>query len=468
MNKLTIDDLLKAVDYQSYSLVEGLDQEIESVEFDSRKIIAKSLFVPLVGGSRDGHEYVQMAIENGANVCFWSNSEETAPKGRIHVIYVKDTLKAMQELASYYRQLVDPIVIAITGSNGKTTSKDMTAMSLTSKYQVYKTQGNYNNEIGMPYTILQMPSSTQVLVLEMGMNHFGEIHRLSCIAQIDVAIITLIGESHIEYLGSRQGIAQAKMEILDGLKEEGIFLYPQNEPLIANLLEKQTRKLKSYTFGMDSQADFYAFDIEEDYDRTYFKTNIDGNVLCTIPVMGSYNVTNALIALAVSKLLDVPTEQAIFQLSQFKLTANRLQWLKGKTGAKILNDAYNASPTSMRAVLASLSNINREESGRKIVVLGDILELGDKSCDYHRQLATGLDPESIDKVYLFGHEMAALYEVLTSKFDEENIYYEANSHQKLITALEQEVRPNDIVLLKSSFSVDLLQVVTALTGIETY
>lgn len=468
MNKLTIDDLLKAVDYQSYSLVEGLGQEIESVEFDSRKIIAKSLFVPLVGGSRDGHEYVQMAIENGANVCFWSNSEEAAPKGRIHVIYVKDTLKAMQELASYYRQLVDPIVIAITGSNGKTTSKDMTAMSLTSKYQVYKTQGNYNNEIGMPYTILQMPSSTQVLVLEMGMNHFGEIHRLSCIAQIDVAIITLIGESHIEYLGSRHGIAQAKMEILDGLKEEGIFLYPQNEALIANLLEKETRKLKSYTFGMDSQADFYAFDIEEDYDRTYFKTNIDGNVLCTIPVMGSYNVTNALIALAVSKLLDVPTEQAIFQLSQFKLTANRLQWLKGKTGAKILNDAYNASSTSMRAVLASLSNINREESGRKIVVLGDILELGDKSRDYHRQLATGLDPESIDKVYLFGHEMAALYEVLTSKFDEENIYYEANSHQKLITALEQEVRPNDIVLLKSSYSVDLLQVVTALTGIETH
>lgn len=439
---------------------------IRQVEFDSRKVVADTLFVPLVGGSTDGHSYIQSAIDKGAIASFWSQDLAEAPLDQICVIEVDDTLKAMQDLANYYRHLIQPIVIGITGSNGKTTAKDMTAMSLTSRYHVHKTQGNYNNEIGMPYTLLQMPEDTEVCVVEMGMSQFGEIEVLSHIAQPDIAVITLIGESHLEFLGDRAGIAKAKMEILSGMKEEGIFLYPGNEPLITVKLDEVQVKAQ-YSFGFDPAYHFYAYDIQEEADRTHFKTNIDENVLCTIPIIGAYNVTNALIALSIAKLLQVPTEQAIFQLSQFELTANRVQWLQTTNGAKLLNDAYNASPTSMRAVLNTLTKMPLESGGRKIAVLGDIRELGPQSETYHRQLKDSLDAGTINKVYLFGDQMAYLYEELQNQYSSDDLFYEQADHQRLIDALRAETRNDDVILVKSSFGVDLLRVVSALTGITT-
>lgn len=462
MKAIRIQDIIQCVGASAIHPVDQ-DVQVESVEFDSRKVTPGALFVPLVGGNTDGHDYVQQAIDQGAVACFWSANPDQAPVDQIQVIFVKDTLRAMQDLAHYYRQLIDPIVIGITGSNGKTTAKDMTAMSLTSKYQVYKTQGNFNNEIGMPYTILSMPETTEVLVLEMGMNHFGEIQRLSEIAQPDYAAITLIGESHIEFLGSRQGIAQAKLEILAGMQQGGVLVYPGNEPLIDQALEKAPTAITCYRFGFDPADDFYAYDIHEEYNKTYFRTSIDGNVLSSIPIIGSYNVSNALIALTFAQFLQVPIEQAIFQLSQFELTANRVQWLKTHNGAKLLNDAYNASPTSMRAILHSLGHVEVEGGGRKIAVLGDILELGEHSAAYHRGLAEELDPERIEAVYLFGPEMVNLYEVLKEQYPENRLFYERDNHQTLIQALQRAIKPEDVILVKSSFGVDLLQVVTALT-----
>ncbi|MGX7108940.1 UDP-N-acetylmuramoyl-tripeptide--D-alanyl-D-alanine ligase [Facklamia miroungae] len=467
MKAIQIKEIIKTLQLNQADYHSVLDRVVSNVEFDSRKVQAGSLFVPLVGGTTDGHDYIQNAIENGAVACFWSRPMEEAPHDQIIVIEVNDTLLAFHQLANYYRHLIQPIVIGITGSNGKTTAKDMTAMSLTSKYIVYKTQGNYNNEIGMPYTLLQMPEDTQVCVLEMGMSDFGEISRLSKIAEPDIAVITIIGESHLEFLGSRQGIAQAKLEILDGLASNGIFLYPGNEPLIKSELKKKKKQLQSFCFGFQEEFDFYAYAINQEYNKTFFRTNIDENVLCSIPIIGAYNVTNALIALSIAKLLEVPTEQAIFQLSQFKLTANRVQWLTTKKGARLLNDAYNASPTSMRAILKTLADVEVEGTGRKIAVLGDIRELGVKSEEYHRNLKDSLDVSVLDKVYLFGDQMAFLYEELQKTFATEQLFYEKADHQRLIDALNKETSNEDVILVKSSFGVDLLSVVTALTGIET-
>ncbi|MCR8969545.1 UDP-N-acetylmuramoyl-tripeptide--D-alanyl-D-alanine ligase [Facklamia sp. 7083-14-GEN3] len=467
MKAIQINEIIETLKLNPSAYQSVLDHEISSVEFDSRKIQNASLFVPLVGGTTDGHDYIQNAIDNGAKACFWSRPLEEAPSEQLIVIKVEDTLAAFHQLANYYRHLIKPIVIGITGSNGKTTAKDMTAMSLTSKYIVHKTQGNYNNEIGMPYTLLQMPAETQVCVLEMGMSNFGEISSLSKIAEPDIAVVTIIGESHLEFLGSRRGITQAKLEILDGLTSNGIFLYPGNEPLIEVELQKKQANLKSYRFGFEEDYEFYAYDINQEYNKTFFRTNIDENVLCSIPIIGAYNVTNALIALSIAKLLEVPTEQAIFQLSQFKLTANRVQWLTTKNGARLLNDAYNASPTSMRAILKTLADVEVEGAGRKIAVLGDIRELGAKSEEYHRSLKDSLDLSVLDKVYLFGDQMAYLYDELQKTFAKEQLFYEKADHQRLINALNKETSNEDVILVKSSFGVDLLSVVTALTGIKT-
>lgn len=461
MKPIKLMDVVKhvyAIDYTA----KNRNILVENVEFDSRKITPNSLFVPLVGGATDGHDYIQQAIANGAIATLWSADPALAPSDDIAVIFVDDTLEAFQKLANYYRHLIDPIVVGITGSNGKTTTKDMTAMTLTAKYRVHKTEGNYNNEIGLPYTLLKMPADTQVCVCEMGMSGFGEIKLLSEIAQPDIAAITLIGESHLEHLGTRAGIAQAKLEILHGLTENGVFIYPGNEPLIESEMPEVERMMYLRSFGFNPDCDVYAYDLVEEQNQTFFKTNVDNNVTCVIPVLGAYNVSNALIALSVAEVLDVPMEQAIFTLSQFKLTANRLEWLKTHHGADLLNDAYNASPTSMRAVLQTFSTL---DAPRKIAVLGDIRELGENSAQFHNELSASLDPRKIEKVYLFGTEMRALYDTLQTKYSVEHLFYEESNHERLIEALNQDVRSTDMVLVKSSFGTDLLRVVRELESV---
>lgn len=463
MKAIKLMDVVKQVEAIDYT-ANDRSISVKNVEFDARQIEPGGLFIPLVGGTTDGHTYIQQAIDNGAIATLWSADPKDAPSDQLAVVFVEDTLEAFQKLASYYRHLINPVVIGITGSNGKTTAKDMTASTLKAKYIVHKTEGNYNNEIGLPYTLLHMPANTQVCVVEMGMSGFGEIELLSKIANPDIAVVTLIGESHLEFLGSRAGIAQAKLEILKGLKENGIFIYPANESLIETEMPEIEHPIYMRSFGFDDHADVFAYHLVEESDKTYFKTNVDDNVISMIPVIGAYNVSNALIALSIAELLDVPSEQAIFQLAQFKLTANRLQWLKTHQGARLLNDAYNASPTSMHAILTTLSNIDLDGAERKVAVLGDIRELGNESEQFHRQLSRSIQPEAIDKVYLFGSQMAYLYEELQAKFADNQLVYIKDKHQALIQALEEDTRPSDVILVKSSFGVDLLQVVTSLTG----
>lgn len=463
MKAIKLMDVVKQVQAIDYTASDRTIS-VENVEFDARRIKAGGLFVPLVGGTTDGHSYIQQAIDNGAVATFWSGDQADAPSDQLAIIFVDDTLKAFQKLAAYYRKLINPTVIGITGSNGKTTTKDMTASTLKAKYIVHKTEGNYNNEIGLPYTLLHMPADTQVCVVEMGMSGFGEIELLSKIANPDIAVVTLIGESHLEFLGSRAGIAQAKLEILKGLKENGIFIYPANEALIETEMPEIEFPIYMRSFGFDDHADVYAYNLVEEADKTYFKTNVDENVISMIPVIGAYNVSNALIALSIAEILEVPSEQAIFKLAQFKLTANRLQWLQTRQGARLLNDAYNASPTSMHAILTTLSTIELEGVDRKIAVLGDIRELGAESEHFHRELSRSVDPSVINKVYLFGPQMAYLYEELQAKFAPEQLVYIENKHEDLIAALEADIQANDVLLVKSSFGVDLLKVVTALTG----
>ncbi|MBM6616049.1 UDP-N-acetylmuramoyl-tripeptide--D-alanyl-D-alanine ligase [Desemzia sp. RIT804] len=435
------------------------DVEITAVGFDTRKMVSGSLFVPLIG-ENDGHKFIQNAIDNGAKAALWSAPLEDAPAD-FPVILVEDTLLALQELAQYYLKKVAPKVVGITGSNGKTTTKDMTDAVMSSRYRVYKTQGNFNNQIGLPITILSMPVDTEVVILEMGMSDKGEIEVLSHIAEPDIAIITMIGESHIEFLGSRANIADAKMEITSGMKEQSLLIYPGEE----ELLEERAEFLKGIqlkTFGTKESNDIYPLQITNQMRETSFITNLAPSIEVKIPVLGTYNVNNALAALTAGMALDIPIAESFESLAQFQLTKNRTEWDEGINGSMILNDSYNANPTAMKLVIENFSQL--ESNGKKYVVLGDMLELGDLSEELHVSVKEALDPAKVDEVYLYGAEMKALQEALLNegRFSQESIHYFIGDKQPLIEEIKQKLKENDYILIKSSFGTDLLSVVEAL------
>ncbi len=445
--KLTIKEIAQVLG------ISGIvdEREISSVEFDSRKIEKNGLFVPLPG-TRDGHDFVHAAKENGAIVTLWQKDRVEVPSDLV-VLPVADVTKAFQTLAQYYKQKIGPKTVAITGSNGKTTTKDMTASVLAQKYRTYKTQGNYNNDLGVPYTMLHMPDDTEVLILEMGMDHAGEIHFLSQLGQPDVAAITLIGEAHLENLGSRKNIAKAKMEIVDGLAKDGVLFVPADEPLLADLIAPISQEVQ--TFGL-AQGDLQATIINETSESTSFVVNEETFV---IPVLGGYNVKNALIAYGVGRYLGLSREQIKNGLAQVELTKNRTQWLQAKNGAKLLSDVYNANPTAMRLVLESFGRLTLP--GRRIAVLADMLELGPDSLAMHASMAEAI-VDRYDFVYLYGEQMQALANRLT-ELNVPHAYFIPAQRQAFLEQVQQEIQPTDSVILKGSNGMQLSELVALLT-----
>lgn len=445
--KLTIKEIAQVLG------ISGIvdEREISSVEFDSRKIEKDGLFVPLPG-TRDGHDFVSAAKENGAIATLWQKEKDNVPSDLV-VLPVEDVTQAFQIIAQYYKQKIAPKTVAITGSNGKTTTKDMTASVLAQKYRTYKTQGNYNNDLGVPYTMLHMPSDTEVLILEMGMDHAGEIHFLSQLGQPDVAAITLIGEAHLENLGSRKNIAKAKMEIVDGLAKDGVLFVPADEPLLADLIAPLSQEVQ--TFGL-AQGDLQATITNETSESTSFVVNEETFV---IPVLGGYNVKNALIAYGVGRYLGLSREQIKNGLAQVELTKNRTQWLQAKNGAKLLSDVYNANPTAMRLVLESFGRLTLP--GRRIAVLADMLELGPDSLAMHASMAeviVGL----YDFVYLYGEQMQALANRLT-ELNVPHAYFIPAQRQAFLEQVQKEIQPTDSVILKGSNGMQLSELVALLT-----
>ncbi|MDK8389310.1 UDP-N-acetylmuramoyl-tripeptide--D-alanyl-D-alanine ligase [Aerococcus mictus] len=460
MKALAINEIVKAVGAVDYDSTAAHDL-ITSVAFNSKEIKPGGLFIPLKA-ARDGHDFIQDAIDHGAQATLWANDPADAPS-EISVIQVEDTFTAFVDLAKYYLGLIGPKVIAVTGSAGKTTTKDMTAATLSTTFNVYKTQGNYNNQLGVPYTILSMPEDTEVLVVEMGMSGPGEIRFLAQLCPMDVAVITMIGESHIEFLGSRENIAKAKLEILEGLKEDGTFIYPGDEPLIDQAVVDMP-EIKKIRVGLDDSEDVYAENIVNEREHTHFYTNLSPNVELSIPVSGDYNVKNALMACAVAYSQGLAVEQIKTPLSQFKLTANRSEWLLGKDDIQILNDTYNANPSAMRAVIRNFSQLERPAvTSHKVLVLGDMLELGKYSASMHASIADEIDRPHIDGVYLYGKEMQALAGALQEKgFPEDKIHYYPEDKSVLIEDLLAQVHPQDQILVKASHGMGLAEVVTAL------
>lgn len=441
-------------DYRSWP-----DFGIDSVTFDARKVEGAGLFVPLQG-QRDGHEFVGQAEENGAVATFWGQDTLQAKPANLPYLEVKDPLAAMQQLAESYRFKVNPKVIAVTGSNGKTTTKDMLAAVASTTYRTYKTQGNYNNHIGVPATILGMPEATEVLVLEMGMDHAGEIYQLSKMAHPDIAAITMIGESHIEHLGSRAGIARAKMEIVAGLAATGVLIVPGDEPLIAPLLEAVSQDIQ--TFGAAGTT-WEPVSIVETAHSVSFSVPHFGEQRFELPFLGQYNARNACIALQVGERLGIPVVTMAQGLQEMRLTQNRTEWLVAANGADLLSDVYNANPTAMRLVLKSFSSL--KTAGPKKVVLGDMLDLGEQTAEMHTSIVPDLVAGDFAVIYLYGTEMSQLApQVRKAGYQGRVVVFAQAEKAQLIATLLTEVDATDTVFLKASNGLGLKEVVTALVA----
>ena len=453
--KMQLAEIAKALGIEC----EGNDQLIvTSVAFDSRKITDGGLFVPLEG-ERDGHDFVASAINNGCVATLWKKGHPNKPTN-IAVLEVDDPLTAMQDLARHYLRKVNPSIVGITGSNGKTTTKDMVAAVLAKRFNVHKTQANFNNEIGVPMTILEMKPTTEILVLEMGMDRPGQLHHLSEMTHPDVTVITMIGEAHIEFFGTRDKIADAKMEITDFLREDGEFIYNGDEPLLAERAKNLTQS--KATFGFRSNDTVYATDFRSYKHHATFTVN-NSDQKFTIPMIGKHNVSNAMAALSVGRHFGESDEEIAASLANFTPTANRMEWEKGDVGEDIMSDVYNSNPTAVRAVLTSFGQIEMPEDGKRIAVLGDMLELGEASASLHAGLADSLDPQVINEVYLYGNEMKYLADALQKKYDSQHLHYYDQDHMELmINDLKNEIKPNDIVVLKGSHGMHLEKVVERL------
>ena len=424
---------------------------LSNAEFDSRLVKSGDLFVPLKG-ARDGHDFIPTAFAQGAAATL---SERPVAGGAY--ILVDDVLTAFQRLAQYYLEKMQVDVLAVTGSNGKTTTKDMLAQLLATSYKTYKTQGNYNNEIGLPYTVLHMPEDTEKLVLEMGQDHLGDIHLLSELAKPKTGIVTLVGEAHLEFFGSRAEIAQGKMQIADGLKKDGLLIVPADK-IVNEFLPADCKLVR---FGPD--ADIFLTRLEERKDSLSFDCNFLEQRI-DLPVTGKYNATNAMIA-AYAALQEGVSEVAIAQaFSELELTRNRTEWKKAGNGADILSDVYNANPTAMRLILETFSTIPANPGGRKLAVLADMKELGANSKSMHGSMITSLNPEIVTDLFLYGQDIEALYDYAKEIYPPGKVHYfikndEKDQFEQLTKAVREELTPADQILLKGSNSMNLAKLV---------
>ncbi|MCP3741938.1 UDP-N-acetylmuramoyl-tripeptide--D-alanyl-D-alanine ligase [Rossellomorea sp. BNER] len=435
-------------------ITEIQDVLFKNVCIDSRKIEAGNLFIPFKGEHVDGHKFVRGAIENGAAASFWEGDVPNPPTD-LPIIIVEDSLKALQQLATSYRKQLGLKVIGITGSNGKTTTKDMTANLLSLKYRVQKTEGNYNSHIGLPLTILALDPTTEVAVLEMGMSGFGEIEELSNIALPDAAIITNIGESHLQDLGSREGIARAKLEITKGLKNNGLLVYFGEEPLIQTQLGDDF-SFRTKTFGKTEQNDLYPTKISSTPNGSVFYTNQSREIAFSLPVLGQHNILNALAAMLIAEEFNVGYDEMPEALQKLKLTAMRMELIEGEHGEKIINDAYNASPTSVRAAIDLVSSL--EGFNKKILILGDMLELGKEEETFHYEVGKEIPHPSIDYVFTFGNLASHIAKGAIENLGTERVTSFENK-EKLAKQVKSIVESNDLILVKGSRGMKLEEVI---------
>lgn len=430
----------------------GEDKQVLSICTDTRKITHGSLFIALVGERFDGNDFVDAAFEKGAVAAVCSRPVNATGE----VLVVENTGKALLQIAAYYRSLFSIPFVGITGSVGKTTTKEMVYAVLSEKFNTLKNEGNLNNEIGLPTTVFRLDSDYEAAILEMGMSAFGEISRLSAVAQPNVGIITKIGVSHIEHLGSREGILKAKLEILDGLKPGAPLIVNGDDDLLSTVKLSDRRVI---TFGIENEScDYRAVDIEQNGYSTSFTVLFGGGKQSvTIPTVGTHNVYNALSAFAAGIFLGVSAPDAAKGLANY-VTSGMRQNVRDFSGITVIEDCYNASPDSVRAAVEVLCGM---DAGSKTFVFGDMLELGDIAEQAHLEVGRLVAQKGIDRIYTYG-KMAAL---AAEEAEKSGVGFVKAFDDKLALAAELKATlvSGDAVLFKASRGMKLEEIITGFT-----
>ena len=459
-----LEEVLKATGGR---LLQGEEKTLfRGISTDSRTIAEGELFIALKGDRFDGHHYALEALKKKAGGVViqedkirdirWNGYRPSA------VIAVKDTLCALGDIARGRRRTYGTPVVALTGSNGKTTTKEMISACLETTFPVLKTKGNLNNLIGVPLTLLNLTEKERVVVLEMGMNVPGEIRRLAEIAEPDVGLITNIEKVHLEGMGSLERIKEEKGELFRMMRKDGTILVNQDDPRVIDLATEYPGQ--KITFGMDHPADVMAKEIRlKGAEGTSFTLVMEGVSLeITLPLLGRHFVPNALSAIASASLFGIELEKVKEALEHLPPSPMRMEVLHPKEGITLINDAYNANPRSMELALEILSEMRGE--GRAIAVLGDMLELGDFSVEAHQQIGQRVEELSIDFLLALGEEAPVLIEsAIRHGLDSEKARI-AESHTEAISTLKKMVRNGDWILIKGSRKMGMEKIAEGLMG----
>ncbi len=445
MEPMTIREILEAVDGKLLGEFSDLDLTVKYVFTDSRNPDPGALFIPLVGERFDGHAFLNEALEGGAAGCFTQRERESYLPGKFY-IKVGSTQKALRDLARHYKQKFRIPFVAVTGSVGKTTTKDMVAAVLGERFKVLKTEGNFNNEVGLPLTLLRLNSNHEICVVEMGMNHFGEIEYLSSIVEPDVAVITNIGDSHIENLGSRENILKAKCEIFSHMDpKKGYVILNGDDPLLEPL--RASLPFQSVLVGTAEGLDYRATGVESDGEksvRCHVRTPRSGFDV-EIPALGNHMLYPTLTAAAVAEHFGMTGGEIARGVLRFAPTKMRMNILKRGDEITILNDAYNANPQSMRAAVEVLS---KSGGDYKIAVLGDMFELGPFAPTLHAGVGAYLGKAGIDCLVAVGELARHIYDAAKDAMVPQVYWCETKEEAKPILA--ELVKPNSTILVKAS------------------
>ncbi|MFA5658438.1 MAG: UDP-N-acetylmuramoyl-tripeptide--D-alanyl-D-alanine ligase [Oscillospiraceae bacterium] len=451
MEELTLYEIIKAIDgsfgYPSTEIV-------TSISTDTRKISNGSVFFALKGESFDGHDFVLKAIELGAVAAVTEKAIDGA-----RCIIVDSVRKALLDIAAYYRSRFSPVIVGVTGSVGKTTTKEMISLVLSSKLKTLKTAGNLNNEIGLPLTLLELNSEHEAAVIEMGMSGFGEISKLSMCAKPTIGVITNIGYSHIQNLGSREGILKAKLEILDGMPPDASIILNGDDDMLLSAKEAIGKNTIYYAMK-NHGVDVFASDVKIENSKTYFNINFWGKKLSAVlNCVGEHNVMNALAAFCVGITADIEAEKIIEAISQF-IPEGLRQTIVRKGGQTVIIDCYNASPDSMKASLAVLSELSPMPGGRRIAVLGDMLELGSMSDELHSKVGDYVFASKADILVCFGE--ASLHIKNSAEKSEKISCHHFTDRKKAVDFLKSIIIKNDLLLFKASRAMKLETIIDAL------
>ncbi|MCD8007569.1 MAG: UDP-N-acetylmuramoyl-tripeptide--D-alanyl-D-alanine ligase [Clostridiales bacterium] len=461
MEPITLREIVEAVHGRLLGSFRNLNVLVSSVDTDSRAMSLGALFVPLVGERFDGHTYIAKALQSGAAGTLTAVELNHYDPEKFY-IKVEDTTLALGDLARYYRHKFQVKVVGVTGSVGKTTTKDMIAAVLSERFRVLKTEGNFNNNIGVPKTLFRLDSQHEVAVVEMGMNHLGEIDYLTKIVCPDVAVITNIGDAHIENLGSRENTLRAKSEIFNGMTGKGAAILNGDDPLLRTLEGKLRQQIMWY--GAEEGNTFRCLSLDENYDDHMVmevKAPQD-SWKQTIPGLGSYMIYSVLSASAVGSWFGMTTEEIRRGVTAFVPTRMRMDIIHRGEGITILNDTYNANPQSMRAAVDVLSKFS---GGKRIAVLGDMLELGSLGPTLHEGVGRFVGQCGIDILIAVGDLAENIYNG-AAEYPETECYARPTKEEAK-AVLDQVVKPGCTVLCKASRGMKMEELVEYIKGITS-